>query len=474
MPERVQRILIERVAPRTRLFQARGHPVGIVTTASNPSANFRYVGTRLVTKLVAGPPSRSLVAQVFSESQGSNGWQAPCRDPTGPPNWVAMGGLVRCVECETEPLTPGHFCECCGRKLSVAERTTVEANPAPAAPVVEASPRAVPGGPCESCGGPSSDGPLCESCQSAFKLVIDGSTSAPVTAEISHHVEQFAPVTSVSTPAPSAPQSAPPEATMLAPACGESAGASFNTDWSAMNAVEIDPAHRRKPRVRLPLWRKPRSQNLRTNLTLRWQKPRQPGNRVVTRGRICNEIETAYVEAAATEPEPVRVTENPAVSAQQSTAQWMGLAAAAVIAVAVMGVPLGVWLGTRHQAQPEPRQAAAPGVQKAAVAAAPVPAASAPTKVSEVLPTKPQAAAVAQPNTAAPVSSSGEGEHPHGRENCAQVRDDAPPDCSATGSSTSGPRVGGVPGRRAAAGGRTSADCRADAAGGASVRARRC
>ena len=80
----------------------------------------------------------------------------------------------------------------------------------------------------------------------------------------------------------------------------------------------------------------------------------------------------------------------------------MGLAAAAVIAVAALGVPLGVWLGTRHQAHPEPRQAAAPGVQKAAVAAAPVPAASAPTTDREVLAPKPQAA-VAQPNTAAPV-----------------------------------------------------------------------
>ena len=29
---------------------------------------------------------------------------------------------------------------------------------------------------------------------------------------------------------------------MLAPAGGESAGASVNTDWSAMNAVETDPA----------------------------------------------------------------------------------------------------------------------------------------------------------------------------------------------------------------------------------------
>ena len=30
---------------------------------------------------------------------------------------------------------------------------------------------------------------------------------------------------------------------MLAPAGGESAGESFNTDWSAMNAVETEPAH---------------------------------------------------------------------------------------------------------------------------------------------------------------------------------------------------------------------------------------
>ena len=161
--------------------------------------------------------------------------------PRRPSDWVAMGGVVRCVECETEPLTPEHFCECCGRKLSVEERTAVEANPAPAAPVVAR--RAAPGGPCESCGGPSSDGPLCESCQSAFQSVIDGSTSAPLTPAIAHHVEQFAPVTAVSIPAPGAPQSASPEATMLAPACGESARESFNTDWSAMNAVETKPAH---------------------------------------------------------------------------------------------------------------------------------------------------------------------------------------------------------------------------------------
>ena len=30
---------------------------------------------------------------------------------------------MRCVECETDPLTPGHYCECCGRKLSLQEET---------------------------------------------------------------------------------------------------------------------------------------------------------------------------------------------------------------------------------------------------------------------------------------------------------------------------------------------------------------
>jgi periplasmic protein TonB len=33
---------------------------------------------------------------------------------------------VRCCECEIEPLTPGHFCECCGRKLSLQERKALE------------------------------------------------------------------------------------------------------------------------------------------------------------------------------------------------------------------------------------------------------------------------------------------------------------------------------------------------------------
>jgi hypothetical protein len=65
---------------------------------------------------------------------------------------------VNCAECQTEPLTPGHYCPCCGRKLSLQERRAGET----------ASPVAC----CQSCGGPSADGDLCKSCQEASAPVV--------------------------------------------------------------------------------------------------------------------------------------------------------------------------------------------------------------------------------------------------------------------------------------------------------------
>ena len=49
---------------------------------------------------------------------------------------------MRCDECQTEPLTPGHYCECCGRKLSLQERkalTALENSTASPAPFDSAS-----------------------------------------------------------------------------------------------------------------------------------------------------------------------------------------------------------------------------------------------------------------------------------------------------------------------------------------------
>ena len=33
---------------------------------------------------------------------------------------------MRCDECKVEPVTPNHFCECCGRKLSLQERQALD------------------------------------------------------------------------------------------------------------------------------------------------------------------------------------------------------------------------------------------------------------------------------------------------------------------------------------------------------------
>ena len=307
--------------------------------------------------------------------------------------WEAMGGLVPCVECETNPLTPGDFCECCGRRLSAVERNAVGSNPAPAAAVVEVSPPAVSGGPCESCGGPSTDGPLCQSCESAFQSII-ASTSAPLAPEITHHVEQWAPGTVDTTPTASAPESESPEATVLPVEEGEPTGESSNTEWSTINSVEIDaPTHEPHAVEAEPTHGEAGCPTETALNTAHLEIASSPEAQFAR-------AEAGCVEAAATEPESVRVNENPAGSAQQSTGQWMGLAAAAVMAVAVMGVPLGVWLGTRHQAEPEPRQTAVPGVQKTAVAPAAVSVASAPTKAGE-LPLKAQAVAEARPKTRA-------------------------------------------------------------------------
>ena len=91
---------------------------------------------------------------------------------------------MRCIECETDPLTPGHYCECCGRKLSVEERSGVKAGPVVTAPVGQAleSGAAAPVL-CESCGGPCEEGDLCRVCREAFSSLLGGEVTAPAPTE---------------------------------------------------------------------------------------------------------------------------------------------------------------------------------------------------------------------------------------------------------------------------------------------------
>ena len=70
---------------------------------------------------------------------------------------------MNCAECQIDPLTPGHYCPCCGRQLSLQERRAVDASAA--------------GARCQSCGGPSADGELCKSCRQAFAPVLANATA---------------------------------------------------------------------------------------------------------------------------------------------------------------------------------------------------------------------------------------------------------------------------------------------------------
>ena len=61
---------------------------------------------------------------------------------------------MRCVGCHADLLTPEHYCECCGRKLSLEESSP---ETAPITIEAEQDQRGV-GRTLRSCGGPTADG----------------------------------------------------------------------------------------------------------------------------------------------------------------------------------------------------------------------------------------------------------------------------------------------------------------------------
>ena len=104
--------------------------------------------------------SRPHKPQLHKTSAKTDGqiWQVHCSSSLDG-QAVPSGGFLICADCKTEPLTPGHYCECCGTKLSLQERQGGEA-PSQA-------------GRCPSCGGASvANGVLCKACQQAFASVL--------------------------------------------------------------------------------------------------------------------------------------------------------------------------------------------------------------------------------------------------------------------------------------------------------------
>jgi len=106
---------------------------------------------------------------------------------------------VRCVGCETDPLKPARYCECCGREIPSNQNKSGEPHRAAAQPaIVEADAGLHDWAPkrsawdmrCPNCGGPSLDGGRCQECQECQQA------AAPV-----EPVQPVAPVSQV-TPAP--------------------------------------------------------------------------------------------------------------------------------------------------------------------------------------------------------------------------------------------------------------------------------
>jgi hypothetical protein len=101
---------------------------------------------------------------------------------------------VRCDDCQTEPLTPGHYCECCGRKLSLKEReelgleVALDTAPVGAADIVR----------CDGCGAPCTDGDLCPACYQAFQSLLE----PPKDIQPAEPVVELAPIVDIELPPP--------------------------------------------------------------------------------------------------------------------------------------------------------------------------------------------------------------------------------------------------------------------------------
>jgi hypothetical protein len=240
---------------------------------------------------------------------------------------------VRCVECETDPLTPGHYCECCGRKLSLEERRRLETPPV----TVEAEqPSAGPSAAaarCESCGAPSPDNGLCQGCQQAFAQFIGGATPPASSGN------SMAAADAVELDDPGAATDIAPRP----PMSPEMASASTAKPESKVDAAKTEAA--------------------------RAESARAVAASVVA-ARIASAKSAAEKKGQARQPNPAVVSSGPTASVQShGWTRSLVLTAALVIVAAAIGLPkvrnsLGIpWpLHAAREAQPDHSTAVAEGL----------------------------------------------------------------------------------------------------------------
>jgi TonB family protein len=285
---------------------------------------------------------------------------------------------VRCSECQTAPLTKGHYCECCGRKLSEQELQSlvVAADTSNQLALdftagVEAR--------CGSCGGPTAGSDLCPACEQAFSSVLGSLNSAapaaePVDAALTSPVPAIDFEALLSTEAPS---SASPEDSVASVESAHAVAAIAALESLAalepVASVDPEPSHA------------------------------QP---VVAASDVHVPAPVMPVAAiAAASAAPVAAVAAPAPASRNRSAL---VAVAAVVIVTVIGVPAGaLWLRNQlPQSAPAPAPAASVAKKDAVVAhpptPAPPPAAVEPEPAPAPIATPPPAQAAVTPRAPRP------------------------------------------------------------------------
>lgn len=164
---------------------------------------------------------------------------------------------MRCVGCETEPLTSTQYCESCG--IRVWQGTQGFETP----PVTGVDHWASHSNPasdarCESCGGPGSNGDLCGGCQRAFfgswldsqARAAHVSDTAPVVAEAAPIQERPSPDVTAVAPASDPPDTATWQAAVPSPVLPETTMRSLDDTAAAAGAVAITVDEARATMVR--------------------------------------------------------------------------------------------------------------------------------------------------------------------------------------------------------------------------------
>ena len=102
---------------------------------------------------------------------------------------------MRCDDCQSNPAGETRYCECCGKQVPAHDDKAAHSEAAVQASANDAGAESTAAtGSCESCGGPTGNGVLCGSCQTAFHSLLDTTTLAAPSVDAAAAVSEDKPI----------------------------------------------------------------------------------------------------------------------------------------------------------------------------------------------------------------------------------------------------------------------------------------